>query len=68
VLIGTAVAGFLAGTAVRVVRAAVREAAVRASLVPAFVVASVLDVGRALALITRAPHRGGQSRGTVAAS
>jgi len=68
VLIGTAVAGFLAGTAVRVVRAAVRETAVRASLVPAFVVASFLDVGRALALITRAPHRGGQSRHTVAAS
>ena len=67
-LIAAAVAGFLAGTAVRVVRAAVREAAVRASLARAFVVASVLDVGRALALVTRAPHRGGQSRPTVAAS
>jgi len=68
VLIATAVAGFLAGTAMRVVRAALREAAVRASLMRAFVVASFLDAGRALALVTRAPHRGGQSRQTVAAS
>jgi len=68
ILIGSAVAGFVAGTAVRVMRAAVREAAVRASLVRAFVVASFLDAGRALALVTRAPHRGGQSRPTVAAS
>jgi len=67
-LVAAAVAGFLAGTAVRVVRAAVREAAVRASLARAFVVASCLDIGRALALVTRAPHRGGQSRPTAAAS
>jgi GT2 family glycosyltransferase len=67
-LIAAAVAGFLAGTTVRVVRAAAREAAVRASLARSFVVASFLDVGRALALVTRAPHRGGQSRPTVAAS
>jgi GT2 family glycosyltransferase len=68
-LIAAAVAGFMAGTAVRVIRAAVREAAIRASLARAFVVASCLDIGRALALVTRAPHRGGQSpRPTVAAS
>ena len=67
-LIATAVVGSFAGTAMRVVRAAVREAAVRAGLLPAFLVAAFLDAGRALALVSRAPHRGGQSRPTVAAS
>ncbi len=67
-LIATALLGSFAGTAMRVVRAAAREAAVRASLFPAFVVAVFLDAGRAFALVSRAPHRGGQSRPTVAAS
>ncbi|HUK34252.1 MAG TPA: glycosyltransferase [Vicinamibacterales bacterium] len=66
-LVAAAIAGFAVGTAVRVVRAAVREAAVRASLLRAFAVASFLDAGRALALISRAPHRGGQSRPTATA-
>jgi GT2 family glycosyltransferase len=67
-VIAAAIVGFAAGTAMRVLRAAVREAAVRASLLPAFVVASFLDVGRALALVSPAPHRGAQTRPTVAAS
>ncbi len=67
-IVATALLGAIAGTATRVVRAAVREAALRASLLPAFVVASFLDAGRALALVSPAPHRGGQSRRTVAAS
>jgi len=67
-LLGTAIIAFAAGTAIRVVRAAVRETAGRTSLVASFVVASFLDAGRALALVSPAPHRGGQSRQTVAAS
>jgi GT2 family glycosyltransferase len=68
VLLAIALAGFITGTAMRVVRAAVREAAVRTSLLSAFVVASFLDAGRALALVSPAPHRGDQPRRAVAAS
>ena len=67
-LLGLSIAAFAAGTAIRVIRAAVRETAVRTSIVASFVVASFLDAGRALALVSRAPHRGGQPRETVAAS
>jgi glycosyltransferase involved in cell wall biosynthesis len=61
-LIAAALAGFVGGTAMRVIRAAIREAGVRASLMSSFVVASFLDAGRALALVSRAPHRGGPAR------
>jgi len=53
-----AIAGFFAATAPRVVRAAWRERRVRfATLLQAFAVASAYDVGRALAVVSRAPHR-----------
>jgi GT2 family glycosyltransferase len=67
-LVAAAVAGFAAATSIRVIRAAIREGAGRASLVPAFVVASFFDTGRALALISPGPHRTAQARQTVAAS
>ena len=66
ILFAGAVAGFATGTSIRVIRAAIREGAGRASLLPAFAVASFLDAGRALALVSRAPHRG--TRQTVTAS
>jgi GT2 family glycosyltransferase len=67
VLVG-AIAAFAGGTAIRVVRAALREGAGRVNLLPVFVVASVFDIGRALALITRAPHRAERPRATLATS
>jgi hypothetical protein len=67
VLMG-AIAGFAAGTVIRVVRAALREGAGRVEVLPVFVVASVFDVGRALALISRAPHRAERPRATLATS
>lgn len=68
VVIAAAVAGFALFTSMRVVRAALREGAQRWSLLAAFAVAAFLDAGRALALVSRAPHRSSQSRQTVAAS
>jgi hypothetical protein len=68
ILIAGAAAGFAAATSVRVIRAAIREGAGRANLLSAFVVASFFDVGRALALVSPAPHRATQARQTVAAS
>jgi hypothetical protein len=52
------VALFVAGAAAKVVRARQRDAAPAAGLVETLVVACVYDVARALALFTRAPHRG----------
>jgi cellulose synthase/poly-beta-1,6-N-acetylglucosamine synthase-like glycosyltransferase len=68
IAIASAIAGFAAATSIRVIRAAIREGAGRASLLPAFAVASFFDAGRALALVSRAPHRAAQARETVAAS
>ena len=68
VVIAAAVAGFAVFTSLRVVRAVLREGAERWSFLSAFVVAAFLDAGRALALVSPAPHRSTQSRQTVAAS
>ena len=56
---GAAVSIFLAGSTLRVVRAFLRDAghAGPVAWVQAWVVACIYDLGRALALITRAPHR-----------
>ena len=67
-MIAVAVVGFAAGTSMRVIRAALRQSAVRWSFLAGFVVAAFLDAGRALALVSPAPHRSTQSRETVAAS
>jgi len=67
VLLGALVA-FAAGTATRVIRAAFRGGAGRVELLPVFLVASVFDLGRALALVTRAPHRAERPRATLATS
>jgi GT2 family glycosyltransferase len=53
-----AIAGCLAATAPRVVRAALREPRLGVgTLVQTFAVAGAYDIGRALALVSRAPHR-----------
>ena len=62
-----ALAGFGAATALRVVRALMRGRDRGVGLAPAFVVAAVLDIGRALALLSKAPHRGARP-GTAAAA
>jgi GT2 family glycosyltransferase len=67
-MIAVAVVGFAAGPSMRVIRAALRQSAVRWSFLAGFVVAAFLDAGRALALVSPAPHRSTQSRETVAAS
>jgi GT2 family glycosyltransferase len=57
------------GAFAKVVRAATRTPGVGVSgLVQGFVVASVYDVARALALVARAPHRNARARATVPAS
>jgi GT2 family glycosyltransferase len=68
-LLGTAVAGFCGASAIRVVRAALRGAPHRwIGVLPAFVVAAVFDMGRALALISRAPHRATRTRAAAVSS
>jgi len=53
-----AIAGCLAATAPRVVRAALRERRLElGTFVQAFAVAGAYDFGRALAVVSRAPHR-----------
>jgi hypothetical protein len=58
-LTAIALAVILAAAGVKVIRALVRERSVPAAgMLQAFVVACVYDLGRALALVTRVPHRG----------
>ncbi len=64
----TALAGFGAATALRVVRALLRGRDRRGGIAPAFAVAAVLDLGRALALMSKAPHRGAQPRAAATVS
>jgi len=53
-----AIVGCIAATAPRVVRVAVRERGLGfATFLQAFAVASAYDIGRALAVVSRAPHR-----------
>ena len=66
-LTGTALGLMLAGSCLKVMRAVIREGNVRGfAVLQAFVVACVYDVARALALVTRAPHRGAARRSAVA--
>jgi GT2 family glycosyltransferase len=68
-LIAASLVSFAAGTWARVARAAWRARPRRAvSMLAVFIVASVLDVARALALVSRAPHRGVRPRPAPAAS
>jgi glycosyltransferase involved in cell wall biosynthesis len=62
-------AGLFGATAPRVIRAALRERRVRfGTLLQAFAVASAYDAGRALAVVSRAPHRAVRARSVAAAS
>jgi GT2 family glycosyltransferase len=68
-LMAAALFSFAAATSLRVVRAAWRARPRGAvGLFAAFAVASVFDVGRALALVSRAPHRAVRPRTAQAAS
>jgi glycosyltransferase involved in cell wall biosynthesis len=58
IVAAVAIAGCFAATAPRVVRAAVRERRLElGTFVQAFAVAGAYDFGRALAVVSRAPHR-----------
>ena len=58
VVAAAAIAGCIAATAPRVVRAAARERQLGfGTFVQAFAVAGAYDIGRALAVVSRAPHR-----------
>jgi GT2 family glycosyltransferase len=64
-----AIAGVFAATAPRVVCAAARAKRVRLrTLLQAIAVASAYDMGRALAVVSRAPHRALRSSGVAATS
>lgn len=64
-----AMAGCVGATAPRVVRAAFRERRLRfVTLLQAFAVACAYDVGRALAVVSRAPHRAVRGRSVAATS
>ncbi len=64
-----ALAGCAGATAPRVVRAAVRERRLRVGRsLQAFAVACAYDVGRALAVVSRAPHRAVRGRSLAATS
>jgi glycosyltransferase involved in cell wall biosynthesis len=64
-----AIAGCFFATVPRVVRAAWREKRVRfGRLLQTFAVACAYDVGRALAVVSRAPHRAVRARSVAAAS
>jgi hypothetical protein len=66
---GASLFSFAAATSLRVLRAAWRARPRGAvGLFAAFAVASVFDVGRALALVSRAPHRAVRPRTAQAAS
>jgi GT2 family glycosyltransferase len=69
VVTGAALAAFGLPAALRVARAAVRERRIRPlALFQTFVVACVYDAGRALALVSRAPHRAVEPRQIAATS
>lgn len=69
VLMAVSLLSFWGATSLRIMWAALRSRARRAVGVPAlFIVASVFDVARALALVSRAPHRGARPRPATAAS
>jgi hypothetical protein len=64
-----ALAGCAGATAPRVVRAAVRERRLRVGRsLQAFAVACAYDIGRALAVVSRAPHRAVRGRSLAATS
>jgi glycosyltransferase involved in cell wall biosynthesis len=64
-----AFAGVLAATTLHVIRAALRAKRVHFSLlVQTFAVACAYDVGRALAVVSRAPHRAIRARSVAATS
>jgi GT2 family glycosyltransferase len=67
-LIGASLLSFTGTTSLRVMRAALRSRPRRTvDMLAAFVVASVFDVARALALVSRAPHRAVRPRSAAAA-
>jgi glycosyltransferase involved in cell wall biosynthesis len=64
-----AIAGFFGATLLRVVRAAWRDRRLRlGDLAQAFAVACAYDAGRALAVVSRAPHRAVRARSVAATS
>lgn len=68
-LVAGSLLSFAAATCLRVVRAALRARPRRAvGMLAVFIVASVFDVARALALVSRAPHRAVRPRAAAAAS
>jgi len=63
-----AMAGLVTTTAPRVARAAIRQRQLRfGMLLQAFAVASAYDMGRAMAVVSRAPHRAVRARRVAAA-
>lgn len=67
-LVGASLLGFAGATSLRVMRAARRSGPRRTvGMLAAFVVASVFDVARALALVSPAPHRAVRPRSATAA-
>ena len=67
-LIGVSLVIFTGATVLRVMRAALRARTRRADgMLAVFIVASVFDVARALALVSRAPHRAARPRPATAA-
>ena len=67
-LIGAALLSFSGTTCLRVMRAAMRSRPRRTvGMLAAFIVASVFDVARALALVSRAPHRAVRTPSATAA-
>ena len=68
-LIGASLLSFAAATCLRVMRAALRARPRRAvGMLAVFIVASVFDVARAVALVSRAPHRAVRPPAATAAS
>jgi len=66
-LVGACLLSFVAATALRVARVVLRARPRRAvGMLAVFIVASVFDVARALALVSPAPHRGVRSRPATA--
>jgi 4-amino-4-deoxy-L-arabinose transferase-like glycosyltransferase len=58
----TAILIIAAGASLRVIRALLRERAFPVGVAQVFLVACVYDIGRAIAIVARAPHRSDRPR------